>query len=36
MAQHQGPLLIAEVRGLGSVGIGDLGGLLDVGDKIFP
>ncbi len=36
MAQHHGPFLIAEVAGLAAVLIGQLGGLFDINNKVFP
>jgi hypothetical protein len=36
MRQDDRPFGIAEIGGLGTMGIGDLGGLLDVGDQVVP
>ena len=36
MAQHHGPFLIAEIAGLAAVLIGQLGGLFNINDKVFP
>ena len=36
MTEDQRPLGITEVGGLAAVGVGHLGGLLDVGDQVLP